>query len=561
LAAAAVWLGVPSHVTADRSTRSAQPEGLQESPPSVHAFVNARVVVSPGKRIEKGTVVVRDGVIEAVGDDVKPPADARVWDLAGKTVYPGLIDAYGELAEPAAPPTPAAGEGGGGAPGGNPAGGGELLRPSGPAVAGGAPYWNARVTPQIRAAEAYRADAETNKKLRSQGVVARLVAPNRQIVKGTSAAVSTNDGDPAQLVLRPDVAMHVRLSPPPSPGGESRAYPNSPMGAYALVRQAILDARWYAKARGAWELDRSLPRPEQNDALAALGPAAHGKLPLYVDAPDELYALRADRLAKEFDLPAIVRGSGQEYRRLPAVAAGKRPVVVPLNFARAPNVANPEQAMAVTLDELMDWDLQPENPARLDRAGVKLALTSHGLRDRATFLAAVRKAVKRGLEKDSALRALTTTPAELLGIEKTHGTIEKGRSASFVVTDGDLLADKTLVLETWVDGKRHEVTPTLSPDPRGTWLVAWGEGDEKGGGGAGGGGGGEKGKPRELKVTGTPTKLAGRFALSTGPATKPAGPTTGPATKPTDVELANLAYLPARSALRSRATGSGSAAG
>lgn len=528
--AVVAWLAGPRDAAADRTDRSAVVEGLHENTPAVHALTNARIVVSPGNVIAKGAVVLRDGVVAAVGADVVPPPDARVWDLTGRTIYPGLIDAYSEPADGAPPPpaTPA---------GGTNAVGEELLRPAPTPAAGGAAYWNPRVTPQFNAAEAYMIDTEANKKLRGQGVVARLVAPGRQIVKGTSAAVSTADGDATRLVLRPAVAMHVRLTP--TNRGDDRVYPNSPMGAYALVRQAILDARWYAAAHAAWAADRSLPRPEQNDALAALGPAAAGKLPLFVDAPDELYALRADRLGKEFGLPVVVRGSGQEFRRLSLIAEAKRPVVVPVNFPPAPNVASPEGALAVSLDELMDWDLEPENPARLARANVRIALTAHGLKDKATFLAAVRKAVKRGLPADAALAALTTVPAELLGLDKTHGAIEKGRSASLVVADGDLFTgDKTQVLETWVDGRRYEIVPTLSPDPRGTWAIAWTAGGSA--------------KEVSVRVTGTPAKLAGKILMSP-PATRPAGearavaepkPATGPASRPADLDLANVASSP-----------------
>lgn len=506
-----VWVtAAPS----DRTSRSASPEGLGEHPPAVHALVGARLVLGPGRVVENGTVVIRNGIIEAVGDDVKPPADARVWNLAGKTIYPGLIDPY------SVPPEPTA-EGG--------TASGELLRP-----AGGAGYWNPHVTPQYNVADEYKPDGETNRKLRAQGIVARLVAPTRQIIKGTSAAVSTGDGSATDAVLRPAVAMHVRLTPV-SRRGDDRVYPNSPMGAYALVRQTLLDAQWYEKARSVWEADRSQPRPEQNDALAALVPAARGKMPLFVDAPDELYTLRAMRLGEEFAVPVTTVGSGQEYRRLPLIAAGKRPVIVPLNFDRAPNVASPEAAMSVTLDELMDWDLQPENPARLEKAGVKIAVTGHGLKDKSGYLAAVRKAVKRGLAKEAALRAMTSTPAELLGIEKTHGSIDRGKTASLVVTDGDLFADKTLILATWVDGTRYEISPTLDPDPRGMWVIRWNRGENL----------------RELpvKITGTAARLSGEIVLadadaaaaSKSPTTRPTGG-TAPATRPSTPTLANVEY-------------------
>jgi N-acetylglucosamine-6-phosphate deacetylase len=529
LAAAAVALVGAAVLAQPPST--AQPEGLRDNTPAVHALVNARLVLAPGRTIDKGTVVIRDGTIVAVGasDDTSPPADARVWDLAGRTVYPGIIDAYGELPD-----------GSGGATGGrggrtsatlaDEATGQELLRSA--SATGGAAYWNPRVTPQFRADQQYRPDPETNRKLRSQGIVARLVAPSRQVIKGTSAAVATGDADGTRSVLRGVVALHLQLAPVGAPFSE-RAYPASPMGAVALVRQAMYDAQWYAKARAAWEADPALPRPERNDALEALQPAVAGSLPVVVDTTDEKYALRAERLATEFKLNVMIRGSGQEYRRIDEIAATGRPVIVPVNFAKPPNVASPELAMGYSLEELMDWDLQPENPGRLEKAGVKIALTSQGLRDKAEYLKSVRKAVARGLPAEAALRALTVAPAELLGLSRSHGTIEVGKSAGLVVTDGDLFDEKTQVLETWVDGTRYEVTALPKEDARGTWAVKLGD----------------DAKPVSIKLTGEPTKLKGR--LTTGPASsQPAGglfswPWFGGGKsggKRDGTELANLTY-------------------
>jgi imidazolonepropionase-like amidohydrolase len=519
------------------------PDGLRENTPAVHALVNAKVVLSPGRAIERGTIVLRDGVIVAVGasGDVAPPADARVWDLSGQVVYPGLIDAYSELGE-----TAAATGGTRGTPG-TPGPDQELVRPIAPAggaaaaatgvaaagVSGGAVHWNSRVAAQTRVESLYRLDAAVNRRWRGQGVVARLVAPGRQIVKGTSAAVGTGDGDASHAILRPSVAMHVQLTPA---GRGERAYPVSPMGAVALVRQAMYDAQWYGKARAAWEADPSLPRPERNDALEALQGVVSGAMPLMVDAPDEQYFMRADRLGREFKLNVVVRGSGQEYRRLEDVAGTGRVVVVPVNFTRPPNVASPEAAMAYSLTDLLDWDLQPENPARLERAGVRIALTGYGLRDPGTFLAAVRKAVARGLSADGALRALTTTPAELLGLSRSHGTIEVGKAASLLVADGELFAERTKVIETWVDGVRYEVTPRPKEDVRGVWAVTLGAG-----------------RPVTVRFSGEPTRLRGRLvpaggasrpttAGSTGPGVAPAGRggRRGATTQADGVELANL---------------------
>ena len=114
----------------------------------MHAIVGARIVISPDKTIDSGTLVVRDGVIVAVGEKVTPPADARIWNAEGKTLYPGLIDAMGELSDEASR--------------------GGLKEGT------GAEYWNSNIVPQVRADSRYAADAALNRKLRSQGIAAQV---------------------------------------------------------------------------------------------------------------------------------------------------------------------------------------------------------------------------------------------------------------------------------------------------------------------------------------------------------------------------------------------------
>ena len=132
------------------------------------------------------------------------------------------------------------------------------------------------------------------------------------------------------------------------------------MGAYTLVRQAFYDAGWHGQAWDAYQANPDLPRPERSDALAVLRGYLAGKQPVIIDAPDELYFLRADRLGKEFDLDVIVHGSGEEYRRLADVAATHHAVILPLDFPKAPNVATPEAAANASLERLMQWDIAPK---------------------------------------------------------------------------------------------------------------------------------------------------------------------------------------------------------
>src|SRR5262249_44777445 len=156
--------------------------------------------------------------------------------------------------------------------------------------------------------------------------------------------------------------------------------------------------------------------------------------------------------AKEFGLHAILRGSGREYRRLDWIKATARPVIVPVNFPRAPVVDSPDQALSVELEDLLHWDDAPENPGRLAHAGVTIALTSDRRKERTQFLKMVPRAVERGLAREAALRALPLTPAELYGAEARLGSLEPGKLANLVITDGDLFARRTKVLETWIEG-------------------------------------------------------------------------------------------------------------
>ena len=437
----AAWaLSIAPNPRISAAPETAPPAGLREHTPEVHALVGARIVTSPGETIECGALVIRDGVITAVGAEVDVPGDATVWELSGKTLYPGLIDAYGEIDVAAS-------------------GGSDS----------GAAYWNSNVTPHLRVDEAYKPDAGTNAKLRGQGVTARLLAPSGGLIKGASALVATSDDDGRQTILKDRAALYVRLSP--ARGSSRDAYPNSPMGAVALVRQAFYDARWYREAWQAYGQDPALGRPERSDALAALAPYLDGQASVMIDAADELYFLRANQIAREFELEVLIRGSGEEYRRLDAIRQTGHAVVVPVDFASAPEVGTPEAAMNVSLERLMHWDIAPENAARLEAAGVRIAFTSHGLSDQGKFLDGVRTAVRRGLSPDAALRGLTVTPAELFGVERQLGTLAVGKAAHLIVTDGDLFDKKTAIWATWVDGRRYELKTSPLVDLRGRWDV------------------------------------------------------------------------------------------
>lgn len=442
--------------------------------PRVHALVDARVVVHPDKILERATVVVRDGVVTEVGD-VQPPADARIWDLRGRTLYPGLIEAYFD---------PEAGKRGKERSRDEAR---ESSAKGGTADEAGMRHPNAKVRAESRVAETLQLDDETLEELRAAGFAMAHLVPSRGIFRGQSAVVSLRPGEPRAQILRADVAQIVAFESG-SWGDESYrrnpTYPGSLMGAVALVRQTLLDAGWARAARQKYEASPAgTERPQTNlsiDVLAVVLPP-EVSMPVWLLTEDVLGTLRSQALAREFELQAVLIGNGEEYQELSQIQGAGFPVVVPVSYPEPPRFEDDDEALDVELEELRHWNAAPTNLARLHAAGVSLALTSNGLEKRGEFRAHVARAVEEGLPEPVALAAVTTVPARLLGLEKQVGTIERGKVASFTVSDGDLFDESTRILEIWVDGDRYEVRDAKRDAfdrVAGNWLIHAGGQDE-----------------------------------------------------------------------------------
>src|SRR5436190_7843138 len=453
-----------SAIVSPAQITTAPKQGIRENDPRLHALTNARIVAAPGKNIEKGTILIRDGVIVEVGLGVKIPAEARVWDLAGKTIYPGFIDAYSRLGLPETlQPEPLRPEVDEDDPNAKPK---EIPRES----AKGMHSWNAKVTPERKAADFLNLDKKVTRKLRDLGFASALVVPGRGVFRGSSALINLQEADVTTMVLAPSVAQHIAFDFYRRDDG---AYPNSLMGCIALIRQNFLDASWYQAAQEAYRKNPgTTERPEANASLAALVEQAQRKQPTVFEADDELELLRALRISDEFKLKPILCGNGYEYRVRKALAATKTPIILPLDFPKVPEIERPEHELEYQLDELQHWDRAPSNPAQLVEAGLPIAFTAEKLeKPEKEFWSRIRLAVRRGLNKEAALAALTTTPAEMFGVADRLGTIAPGRIANLVVASGDLFSAETNVLMTWVDGYYYDTDSATERDVRGAWEV------------------------------------------------------------------------------------------
>jgi len=432
--------------------------GNRPTPAAVHALVGGRVVVKPGEEVEKATIVLRDGRIEAVGANVPVPADARVHDMAGTTIYAGFIDAHvvfskggGERAAAPSegPPvddlTSGAGTG--------------FLGVSSVAVGG---TTRTLVTPERRMAREYAPDAKALEALRAEGFTAANVAPDRGLIRGVSTFVSLGSSDPNEAVIRPETFQHVLLDVPNkrNPDDESERppdpYPHSLMGVISAVRQSFFDAQFQAADFAhfaAHPKDRR--RPEFNSSLDALLPAARKTMPVVFEPAAMLMVDRATQLSRELALQPILLATGQEWRRPELARAAAAPFIVPVDFPEVPKLPEDDDWLAVPYEQLRAWDHAPGNAALLRREGLDIALTTHALGKKTRFRPNVRLAIARGLSEADAIAALTTTPARICGVADQLGTIEPAKLAHLTVVErGRYFDEDARVREVWIDGRQ-----------------------------------------------------------------------------------------------------------
>jgi hypothetical protein len=447
---------------------AAAPAAERPDPLRVFVLTGATVVQAPGRTLEKGTVVLRDGRIEAVGTHVAVPADAMEIDLSGHWVYPGFLDpdARGQILPPKEEPR-----------------GASTTEPAGAlhAIAG--------IRPERRALDSLlpwsgdrRREADA---WRAAGYTALAVTPGRGVLRGSSALVQVHDARTVrEIVLRENAAQAASFET----SGFGRAYPTSLMGAVAALRQAFLDAQRQRIWEERWAADPAeIERPEHVPAFDALASVLSRQVPLLLEISDPADLGLADRLAREFDLDLVVSGTGFEWEDVESARAAGRTVVLPLAFPEKPDLEEGDPGLDLTLRTLRRYADAASGPGRLHAAGVRVAFTTRGIKGLSDVLPNLRKIVSAGLPEEAALHALTVEPARLLHAEKVLGTVEPGKIANLLVCDGPLMAERTRIVRAFVDGVEYRTPDKPRPkgdpgavvDPRGTWSVTL----ELGGGG------------------------------------------------------------------------------
>lgn len=420
-----------------------------------YAITNAKIVTVSGATIDKGTIVIRNGLIDAVGASVATPADAQVFDASGLTVYPGFIDALTNLGLPAT--ARPAGPGGGG-------GGVAAAAAATAAQPTSNSNYPAGLRPEDAAFDDIRAGEAQFEAARNVGFTTALTTGRTGIFNSQSVVINLAGESVSAMVVKAPFAQHVSFA---TIGGGQ--YPTSLLGTFSALRQIFLDAQRLQDVQKMYAADpQGMKRPESDKSLEALYPAINRQMPVVFNANTEIQIIRALDLIKELNLRGIIAGGQDAWKIADRLKAQNIPVLLSLNFPKRTAASSPD-ADPETLETLRLRAETPKGAAKLAAAGVKFAFQSGGATALGDFFTNAGKAVEGGLSRDAAIRAMTLGSAELLGVDNRLGSIETGKIANLAIVKGDLFGRDKFVPQIIVDGKVFEQKEPVRPTPgRGT---------------------------------------------------------------------------------------------
>jgi len=369
----------------------------------------------------------------------KPNLNTMVTiDLKGKHIYPSFVDIYTDYGVSETD---------------NKSGGSGWSRTQQMiSNKSGAYMWNQALQPEFRAHEHFTVDEKAAKGYREIGF--GVVSAHRMdgMSRGTATVVTLGEDRPHKLMLREHAAHHLSFKK----GTSTQSYPGSLMGGIALFRQTYLDGDWYKNQK-----------EEINLSLAAWNDVQ--SLPQVFETREILESLRAIKLGKTHNHNYIIYGNGDEYQRLEKIKKSGNTFIINLNFPQAFDVEAPYDALRVELGDMKHWELAPTNPGVLAKNGVNIILTSHGLKDKKSFLKNLRKAIESGLSEEQALKALTQSPAKALNVYDQVGSLEKGKLANFFITSDEIFAEKTKIHHHWIQGKPFIFSNPNAPEVAGKY--------------------------------------------------------------------------------------------
>ena len=393
------------------------------------AITSARIVTVSGAVIDSGTIVIQNGRIVAVGANVSVPTDAERINGAGLTVFPGMIDAGTNMGLQ---------EIGGGAAGTVDVSETGTINPNAKAFKGINPH-----TSHINVT-------------RVNGVTTVLSMPTGGVISGQSAIINLNGSTQGEMAITPEFGLVINFPRVSTFGGFNPDFSRQSVDFNEAVnrrdksleelKKVFADAETYAKIQDAYAKDKTLPYPPKDIKLEAMIPYIRGERPIIFTAERERDIRGVVRFVEEMKVKGIIMGGGDAWK----VADGLKKNNIPVVFTNIFNLPAQDDD---------PYDYFYEGPSKLQKAGVKFSISTGddgaNVRD-LPYQAGIAGAF--GLGRDEALKAVTIYPAQILGIADKYGSIEVGKIANIVVTDGDLLDPRTNVKYLFINGRLLPLT-------------------------------------------------------------------------------------------------------
>jgi imidazolonepropionase-like amidohydrolase len=409
-------------------------EGVPNKTTNFTAFTNAKIYVTPTQFIDNGTLLIQNGKVIATGKTVTIPKNSVIINLEGKSIYPSFIDMYTNfgIEKPKK----------------------NMERNPMYDTKKVGYYWNENIRSEVNAYDNFVYDQTKAEELLKAGFGVVGTHNPDGIARGTGTLIALNNFDKSNQLISDKVTNHFAFAKSVI---TNQAYPSSLMGMMALLRQVYHDLDWYKKGNS-----------ETKDlSLEAL--SANEKLVQIFTTEDKLNSLRAAKIAKEFGLTYVLKGSGNEFERLEEIKKTNSKFIIPINFPAAYDVSDPNQADQMELKDFRFWNQAPTNLKVLSDNGIIFALTTDKLKKMEDFRPNLLKAIKYGFDKTKALESLTTIPAAILGKSNEIGSLKTGSLANFVITSGEIFDEKTTLYENWVQGNKFVVNDITAKDIRGNY--------------------------------------------------------------------------------------------
>ncbi|WP_373520756.1 amidohydrolase family protein [Aquiflexum sp.] len=395
-----------------------------------YAIKNATITTAPGKTISGATILIKNGLIEAVGTNVRIPNDAQVIDGDSLYIYPGFIDGASSsgVSKPADPERPS------------------NFDPSNP------PDENAGITPWRNVLDNFDFKNSQISDWRKSGFTIAQIIPDGGMLPG-KAAVVVLGGNASTNILAKNTALNAKFR---SVGGGRGAYPGTQLGIMAKFRDLYKNAEYSGQHQRLFASNNGLNRPEMNKTLQAFYPVIDKSIPIMFEVANDLEIRRALSLQKENGFRLVLVGVTEADMVINEIKAAKAHVLLSLKLpddkitkAKTEDLSDEMKARTNRAQEAYDNILK--QAGILEKAEIPFGFTSMGGKS-SDLTKSLKLMVDNGLSENAALAALTTNPANILGISKFAGTLEKGKLANMVIFTEPMFIEETHIKHVVADG-------------------------------------------------------------------------------------------------------------